>query len=54
LGRMFALGSASTVLAAVLSGPVVKAEESLCKDVCGCDGGEVKCCTEGTITCYET
>ena len=30
-----------------------KAEEGLC-DVCGCDGGETKCCSQGAIICWRS
>jgi hypothetical protein len=44
-----------TVLALVLSmaGAVNlrSANAGLCQD-CGCSGGEIKCCTQGTITCW--
>jgi hypothetical protein len=45
-----------TVLALVLSlaGTVNlrSANAGLCDVDCGCDGGTVKCCTQGTITCW--
>lgn len=27
--------------------------EGLC-ETCGCDGGEVKCCSQGSIICYRS
>lgn len=45
-----------TVLALVLSmaGAVNLrgANAGLCDTDCGCDGGEIKCCTQATVTCW--
>jgi hypothetical protein len=45
-----------TVLALVLSMAgamnLRSANAGLCDTDCGCDGGNIKCCTQGTITCW--